>query len=211
MFFFSFWYGPDFSPQQPRLQLSKSFIFHFFFSKPTGFSILWVGHNFLGRHNVVSKSISEAEAAWWKHLSFHLWGRGSRGACPPDNPLAFSITRSMVPLLPSASGLNHPFAAKISFSSVVQPQEANIAVTSRNMINHIIHKLTIWGNKPFGGVGSIAVAACIDVLLGSHTSQDVFVYREGTSTLVWAGNVFFLFCNGEILSTANFFLTGSEC
>lgn len=53
-----------------------------------------------------------------------LWDRGSRGACPPATPLAFNITGSMVPLLPSATGSIHPFThLKSGFQVLSSPKK----------------------------------------------------------------------------------------
>lgn len=130
--------------------------------------------------------------------------------CLP-NPLAFSITRSMVPLLPSASGLIYPCAPKISFSSVVQPQEANTVVTSRNTINHIIHKLTIWGNKPSGGGGKHCTG-CPHRCFVRITHISGCVCLSGRNKHIgMSRECFFYSAMGSFYQLRFFFLTGSEC
>lgn len=64
-----------------------------------------------------------------------LRDRGNRG----DTPLAINITRSTVPLLSSATV--HPFAhLRSGFQVLASPKKpAEQLLTSRNVVNHIIH------------------------------------------------------------------------
>lgn len=64
---------------------------------------------------------------------------------------------------------------EIRFSSITQPQEAGTAVTSRNVISHIIHEVTLWGNNPFSG----GCAGCLPMcLLGCYIEMCLFIRKE---------------------------------
>lgn len=64
---------------------------------------------------------------------------------------------------------------EIRFSSVVQPQEGGTAVTPRNVISHIIHKITLWGNNPFSGGCAVCLRMC---LLGCCIQMCLFIRKE---------------------------------
>lgn len=72
--------------------------------------------------------------------------------------------------------VNSPlYLPEIRFLSVIQPQEAGIAITLRNIISYIIHKVALWGNYPFSGSCAVCLHMC---LLGCYTEMCLFIRKE---------------------------------
>lgn len=86
-------------------------------------------HNriYFGSSNCMIKAYIFSAVVW-------LRDRGNRG----DTHLAFNITRSMVPLLPSAT--IHPLAhLRSGFQVLASPKKPEEQLlTSRNVVNHVI-------------------------------------------------------------------------